>query len=235
MSQLPSRTGRESKQLCSPIAAAYLFVTSPIQSAGKMNVTDRERTFWFLRNILPHESALRGWLSRCAPIGVDADDIIQESYTILAEMESVDGIIYPRAYLFQVARSVITRHVRRARIVSIHAVEDLERLDHPDDAATPEQYAIDRDELRHLARAIAAMPLKTREAFVLRRVEGLTQREIAAQMRISENTVETHISRGIRFLVDWFGRGGKTRSQTSGKMQLEYASVNDHVRNQSRH
>lgn len=200
-----------------------------------MSGADRQRTRWFLRNILPHEPALRGWLSRSTPPGVDPDDVIQESYTILAELESVDAIRHPRAYLFQVARSVIMRHVRRARIVPIHTVDDLERLEHFDDAASPEQHAIDRDELRQLARAIAAMPLKTREAFVLRRVQGMPQRQIAAQMRISENTVETHISRGILFLIDWFGRSGNKRSQTSRNTEAEIASTDGRARHQSRH
>lgn len=200
-----------------------------------MSGADRERTRWFLRNILPHEPALKGWLSRSTPVGVDPDDVIQEAYTILAELETVDDIRHPRAYLFQVARSVITRHIRRARIVAIHAVDDLERLEHPDEAATPERLAIDRDELRQLARAIAAMPLKTRQAFVLRRVKGLPQREIAAQMRISENTVETHISRGILFLMDWFGSSGNKRSQTSKNTESEIASLDGRTRNQSRH
>lgn len=200
-----------------------------------MSAADRERTRWFLRNVLPHEAALRGWLSRAAPPGVDPDDIIQESYTILAELETVDAIRHPRAYLFQVARSVIMRHVRRARIVPIHTVDDLERLEQAENAASPEQYAIDRDELRQLAHAIAAMPTKTREAFVLRRVRDMPQREIAARMRISENTVETHISRGILFLIDWFGRGGNKRSQTSRIQEAEIASIDGRARNQSRH
>ncbi|TCS18422.1 sigma-70 family RNA polymerase sigma factor [Caulobacter sp. BK020] len=200
-----------------------------------MSAADRERTRWFLRNVLPHEAALRGWLLRAAPPGIDADDIIQESYTILAELESVDAIRHPRAYLFQVARSVIMRHVRRARIVPIHTVDDLERLEQAETAASPEQYAIDRDELRQLAHAIAAMPLKTREAFVLRRVRDMPQREIASRMRISENTVETHISRGILFLIDWFGRGGNRRPQTSRNTEAEIASIDGRARNQSRH
>lgn len=200
-----------------------------------MSAADRDRTRWFLRNVLPHEAALRGWLSRAAPPGVDPDDVIQESYTILAELETVDAIRHPRAYLFQVARSVIMRHVRRARIVPIHTVDDLERLEQAETAASPEQYAIDRDELRQLAHAIAAMPLKTREAFVLRRVRDMPQREIAARMRISENTVETHISRGILFLIDWFGRGGNKRSQTSRNIEAEIAPIDGRARNQSRH
>jgi RNA polymerase sigma factor (sigma-70 family) len=200
-----------------------------------MSGADRERTRWFLRNILPHESALRGWLSRGRLPGIDADDVIQEAYSILAELETVEGIRHPRAYLFQVARSVITRHVRRARIVPIHTVDDLERLEHTDDTPSPERHAIDRDELRQLARAIAAMPLKTREAFILRRVKDLPQREIAARMRISENTVETHISRGVLFLIDWFGRGGNKRSQTSKTLEAEIAGIDGRARHQSRH
>lgn len=200
-----------------------------------MSGTDRERARWLLRNILPHEPALRGWLARRPPSGLEPDDIIQESYSILAEMERVDTIIYPRAYLFQIARSVVTRHVRRARIVPIHAVDNLDHLDHADDAASPEQTAIDRDELRQLACAIAAMPLKTREAFILRRVDGLPQRAIAAKMGISENTVETHISRGIRFLIDWFGRGGKTLPQTSRDAATETRAVDGRARRQSQH
>jgi RNA polymerase sigma-70 factor (ECF subfamily) len=200
-----------------------------------MSGADRERTRWFLRNILPHEPALRGWLSRSAPPSVDPGDVIQEAYTILAELESVEAIRHPRAYLFQVARSVIMRHVRRARIVPIHSVDDLERLELPDGAASPEQHAIVRDELRQLARAIAAMPPKTRQAFVLRRVDGLPQREIALRMRISENTVETHISRGILFLIDWFGSSGNNRSQTSKTVESEIASLDGPTRHQSRH
>ena len=200
-----------------------------------MTGADRERQRWFVRNVLPHEPALRGWLSRSTPAGVDPEDVIQEAYTILAELETVETIRYPRAYLFQVARSVIMRQVRRARIVSIHAVGDLERLEHPDDAASPEQHALDRDELRQLSRAIAAMPAKVREAFVLRRVDGLSQRQIAERMRISENTVETHISRGVSFLIDWFGRSGNKRSQTSSTVDAEIASPDGRTRHQSRH
>jgi len=200
-----------------------------------MSGFDRERTHWFLRNILPHEAGLRAWLSRLTVTGIEPDDIIQETYSILAGLERVDTISFPRAYLFQVSRSLIARHVRRARIIPLHAIDDIERFDQADDAPSPEQYAVDRDELRDLACAISAMPQKTQEAFILRRVEGLSQREIASQMRISENTVEKHISRGIRFLIDWSRNGGRERSRGSRSKGVEIASLNVDVRIQSKH
>src|SRR3546814_17955527 len=114
---------------------------------------DRERTRWFFRSILPHEPALRAWLGRCMVPGIDPDDIIQESYAILAGLDRVDSIQHPRAYLFQIARSQITRHVRRARIVSINAVADLARLPQPNATPPLEQCAIHREELRQNGRA----------------------------------------------------------------------------------
>lgn len=200
-----------------------------------MSVFDRARTHWFLRNILPHEPALRAWLSRMTNTGLDPDDVIQEAYSIFAGMESVADIRAPRAYLFQVARSIVTQHIRRARIVSIHAVDDIAKLDHPDDGASPEQVAIDRDELRELACAIAAMPARTREAFVLRRVKGLSQRDIASRMQVSENTVEKQISSGLRFLVAWFRDGGREQPQTSRVLEVEFAALDVETRSQSIH
>ncbi len=50
-----------------------------------------------MHHILPHEAALRGWLSRRrAPAAFDVDDIVQESYALLAERERVDDILNPR-------------------------------------------------------------------------------------------------------------------------------------------
>jgi RNA polymerase sigma-70 factor (ECF subfamily) len=200
-----------------------------------MRVIDRERTQWFLRHILPHEPALRGWLTRYRSLGLEIDDIIQEAYALLADLESVEDIRFPRAYLFQVARSVITKHVRRARVVSIQTMDDLSQLEYADEGPSPERIVVDRDQLRQLAQAIAAMPAKTREAFVLRRVDGLSQREISARMAISENTVEKHISRGLRLLVDWFGHGGRGLSETSKEKESEIAASDGRTRNQSVH
>lgn len=195
---------------------------------------DSERTRWFLRHILPHEPALRGWLGRKQGLGIEVDDIVQEAYAILAARGSVSDIRFPRAYIFQIAHSLIVQHVRRARIVSIQAVE-FDQIDYADEAATPEQRTIDRDELRRLAEAIATMPGQTREAFTLRRVHGLSQREIAARMKLSENTVEKHIARGIRFLIDWSGGGGNLPSQSSKRTTQEIAPRHGRPRNKSEH
>ena len=200
-----------------------------------MNSDYAVRTKWFLDHILPHEPALRAWLRQKRGSGIDPDDVIQETYTVLYSLKSVEGIHSPKAYLYRVAQSVVARHVRRQHVVPIQAAEDLESLGIPDEGSGPEQAAISRDELRRTAEAIASMPDKTREAFILRRVHGLSQRDVAREMKISESTVEKHIARGIRFLIEWTANGGKSTSQTSKTEAVKSGSRHGRARNKSVH
>ena len=184
-------------------------------SVARAAADDIGREHWFAANILPHEASLRRWLARLRLQDSDALDIIQESYALLLERERLDDILNPRAYLFQVAHSLMMRNIRRARIVPILAIEELGTIEIADKAATPEQKAIGLDDLRHLSELIADMPEQARQAFVFRRIHTLSQREIAQRMGISESTVEKHIARGIRWLGERLGDGGSVPSQFS--------------------
>ena len=168
-------------------------------------------------------------------MGLDVDDVVQETYAVFADMQSVEHVRFPRAYLFKVARSIVAAHLRRARVVSIQIGHDFDLFDLADDAPGPECAVIARDELRQLASAIGSMPPKTQQAFILRRVDQLSQREIAARMAVSENTVEKHISKGLRILSQWFAHGGDSVPDTSIAADKGYVSGNDRARNQSTH
>jgi RNA polymerase sigma-70 factor (ECF subfamily) len=195
-----------------------------------------DRARWLADNILPHEQSLRDWLARFGSVDQDqVDDLVQETYTVLATRAEVYSIRSPRAYAFQVAKSILLQELRRSRVVAIGSVADLEALGHPTDLPDPEQEAIGRDELARVARAIAAMPGQTRRAFQLRRVEGLSQREIAAELGLSENTVEKHIMRAIRLLMQQFGRGGKAWSDASMVHDEGRSLAGDRARNRAEH
>lgn len=165
------------------------------------------RARWLADEVIPHEPALRSWLHGHAPATMEVDDIVQEAYAVLAGLGEVAHVLNPRAYLFTVARSVMLQQLRRARIVPIVAVAEVERLGILIDEITPEARAVTGEELRRTGALIASLPDKCRQAFVLRRVEGLPQREIAKRMGISENTVEKHIGKALRLLMDAMGSG----------------------------
>jgi RNA polymerase sigma-70 factor (ECF subfamily) len=181
-----------------------------------------ERARWLGRMALPHEPALRAWLGRRPIRGLEADDVIQESYTRLITLERVDHIRNVRTYLFQTAKSVVRDHLRSAAVVRMVSVPDLESLNLIDSEPSVETLVSDREELQRLAEAIAALPEPTRTVFRLRRVEQLPQREIAYQLGMPESTVEKHVMRALAFMVERFGRGGRSKARASiGQKRVE--------------
>jgi RNA polymerase sigma factor (sigma-70 family) len=193
-------------------------------------VTD-ERARWIARHILPIEPALRAWLRRRRLSEPEIDDLVQETYAKLITLETVDNIRDPKSYSFQVAHSIFASRIRRARIVPIHAVVNLGDLAIAADDATPEDIVLAREELLELADALTSLPPRCRTAFLLRRVDGLSQREVAQRLGISEKTVENHMTQAIRFLMDRYGRGGKTPSRAS-KSVKEAATIGHVLKNQ---
>jgi RNA polymerase sigma factor (sigma-70 family) len=174
------------------------------------------RSRWLATHVLLHEPALRAWLRRITHVtDSDIDDIIQETYAILAKVENVDTIRNPRAYAFQVARSVFLQGLRRSKVVAIEAIMDLDALHAPDDAPSPEQHAMGKRELRRVEAAIADMPPQVRKVFWLRRVEGLSQRDTAAELGLAEHTVEKYSAKGMKLLLARFGRGGNPLVESS--------------------
>ncbi len=201
-----------------------------------MTLATQERAIWLARNALPHEPALRAWLSRRPLAGLEVDDIVQETYAILAALDAVDHIQTPRTYMFEVAKSVILRSLRRSRIVAFEALAEAEALDPPSAEPSPETLTADRQELSRIAALIASLPAKCREAFTLRKVHGLSQREVAQRMGVSENTVEKHVGKGIGVLMKAMGRGGNGRFQASRDRSIEDPIEVDHdPREQRRH
>jgi len=77
-----------------------------------------------------------------------------------------------------------------------------------------------RQEVQAVSAALDQLPNVCRETLILRRVEGLSQKEVARRLNISEKTVEKHMANGVRLLIKIFGRGGKPRSNTSTKQEM---------------
>jgi RNA polymerase sigma-70 factor (ECF subfamily) len=179
-----------------------------------MRVSD-DRALWLSRHVLPHEAALRAWLARRPVAGLDVDDVVQETYARLIAVEDVSAIGNVKGYLFQTAWSIMVSHVRRSKIVSFQTYGDLDALGAAAMEASPEAHVAGRDELRRLAEAIAGLPGKIQDVFVLRRVRGLSQREVAEKLGLSQSTVEKHMSRGIYLLMRLISHSGNDDARAS--------------------
>lgn len=161
------------------------------------------RLIWFAREILPHEGDVRHWLAgRIRGLAsCELDEVIQEAYARIWTAD-IERIVSGRAYLFVTARHIVGEHVRRSRIVSIELVADFESLNIVDDEIGAFRRLSGQQELARLHAAIATLPPKCRQAFQLKKFEELSQREIAERMGISESTVEKHLAKALRLLME---------------------------------
>jgi len=109
---------------------------------------------------------------------------------------------FAKPFVLTTARNLLVDRVRQERVIPIEMVTDLEALGVASDQAGPDRVVLARDALRRLQAALDQLPPRCRQAVILRKVEGLSRREIAARMDIAEFTVNRHLTEGMRALAD---------------------------------
>ena len=159
---------------------------------------------WFVQEVLPLEPALlkfmrRGWRNES-----DIRDLCQDVYVEVYETAQKEIPLSARAFTFAVARNVLVDRIRREQIVSIEAVADPEVLGISVDEPGPDRTAIARQDLRRLQAALERLPDSWRQAVIMRKVEGLSPREIALRMGVAERTAFLHLASGLAMLTDLF-------------------------------
>lgn len=161
-----------------------------------------ERVRWFAREVLPHEADVRRWLARrirglpyC-----DIDEIMQEAYARLWAANP-ERIVSSRAYFFVTARHIVGEMLRRARVVSIETMADIDELNIADAEGEPERRVSGREEIERLRQALSRLPPKCRQVFELRKFEGLSQRQVAERLGIAQSTVEKHLIKALRWMM----------------------------------
>lgn len=118
----------------------------------------------------------------------------------MARLHDVSHITQPRAYLFAVARNLLHTQLKAARVVRLEAIAELD-ADWRSDDPSPEDVVMARSELGRVQAALATLSERARAIFIMRRLEGMSQREIAAAMGVSEAVVENDASRSLRAIL----------------------------------
>lgn len=140
-----------------------------------------------------------------------AEDVAQETFLRASAHAAQWRPLGPlRAYLLHIARNVVLNERRRARTQYAALAAAHPTLTNRS-VATPAEL-LEESELRAaILRALDAMPERRREVFALVRFGGLSYRETAAVMRISEQTTANHMSHAmadIRRAIEPFGEPG---------------------------
>jgi RNA polymerase sigma-70 factor (ECF subfamily) len=157
---------------------------------------------WFAEEVKPHEASLRAYLRHSLTSLADVDDLMQECYARLLRERARGEVRSNRAFLFAVARNAVRDLLRRRAVSEAIPITENVRLPVLDEGDDVVDFVSRREELAILTEAIRALPERCRHVFLLRKIQGLSQREIAARLGITENTVETLVAKGARRCAD---------------------------------
>ena len=175
-------------------------------------MTEQPIEEWFMRDVLPLEPMLTRFLQRNWRNAAEISDLRQESYARVYEAARRERPLQVKPFLFQIARNLMIDRLRKQSVVSLESMADFDWLNVSDDRPSSESYVAARQELRLLQAALDDLPPRCRQVVVLRKIDGLSQKEVARQMGVTTETVENQVAKGMRLLAQALGgrRGAVT-------------------------
>jgi RNA polymerase sigma-70 factor (ECF subfamily) len=152
---------------------------------------------------------LNDFAKRVVKDDVISQDIVQEVFLKVWEKKGEIENINPEAYLFRLVRNRCINYINHLRVVNerldeieiASKCEELYRIDFIGD----EPYVLIEKELKQkIDQTIETLPDRCREVFVLSRIDGLKNREIAEKLNINIKNVERHLSRAMQSFKENF-------------------------------
>src|SRR5215831_10978034 len=145
-----------------------------------------------------HHDSLVRFLKHRLRVAEDASDVAQETYIRMMHYEGSREVHSAPSLLFRIAINVAhdLGRAEMSRRRSDHcSVDDVELIS---DVPTPEREIAAEQDLELAYQAIAELPPKCQQVFLLSRVKRMTYPEIAAHCGISVKMVEKHISHALQ-------------------------------------
>ena len=129
----------------------------------------------------------------------EIEDIVQETYVRVCQYDKKDEIVQPEAFLMRTARNLAIDYLKRADTRLVESSDEKpELVDIDDELDTTYQQVVSDQEFGQFCEAVRLLPIQCRKVFVLKKVYGYSQKEIAKQLGLSQSTVEKHVALGIQ-------------------------------------
>lgn len=151
-----------------------------------------------------YRPALRRYFGKRAHQRADVEDLVQDVLMRLAVRGDCASIEQPEAYLMRTATNVWRDFLRKKRTHAEEAheeyIEGHWREDHG-----PAAELEGRQSVNAVLAALGELPDRTRQVFVLCRVEGMRQKSVAKKLGVSVSAIEKHMIRAIAHLASSLG------------------------------
>lgn len=140
-----------------------------------------------------HHRWLINWLQRRMAGSSQAADMAQDTFVSVLAGHTKTAIAQPRPFLATIARRLLANHYRRLALEEAY----LQALSCQPQAlqASPESQSLVIEALVRIDQALAGLPDKAREAFLLVHLDGLKYAEVAAMLGVSQSAVKKYLSR----------------------------------------
>lgn len=157
------------------------------------NRDDHSIAVTFLKNL----SGLRSYLSNFFHSSHDIEDVLQDAYIRAIEAEKLKQIRTPKAFLYKVCKNLAINHHNKAAQKLTDYIEDFDELNVIDTGVSVEEQIEQENRFAQFCNSVKLLPPQCRRVFVLKKVYGLSNKEIAKQLAISVSTVDKHLGHGL--------------------------------------
>ena len=155
----------------------------------------------FEETVLPHLDAAFNYARWLTRNDGEAEDVVQDACVRAMRFFSSLRDDDARAWLFTIVRNTwYSRLSRRAHVATGSPLNDgSDRW--PDNALDPEERLLQQHTVAVVRAALEQLPVDFREVIVLREIEGLSYKEIAAVVGVPIGTVMSRLSRARERLL----------------------------------
>jgi RNA polymerase sigma factor (sigma-70 family) len=143
-----------------------------------------------------HRPRLQRAAQRILGDSAGAEDVVQDAYLKAVESTGAGEVRQPLAFLIEVARNLAIDARRRGALEARFFATAEGAVDRPA-PGTPETETMTRQNLHLVAQALQELPERTRRAFALYRLVGLTQSEVAHQLGVSTALVNSLVREAV--------------------------------------
>ena len=144
-----------------------------------------------------YHKRLLGFLTHDLNVEAEADDLAQEVFLRLLRLDEPEAINHPRAFLFRIAANVVSDWRDRYRRLRIDAPETFEQLATDE---TPVKTLVSKARAKAVNEALKDLPPAQSAALVLRVKHGLTYKQVAEHLGVTERMVKRYVVKGYASL-----------------------------------
>jgi RNA polymerase sigma factor (sigma-70 family) len=127
----------------------------------------------------------------------DIEDIVQETFVKSFEAELKQEITYERTYMLTTAKNLALNHVSRASARKNQPLDDMKSLPSDLTSNSLESQVESKERFLNFCRATETLSVEVKRVFLLKKVYGMSQKDIAGYIGLSESTVEKHVAKGL--------------------------------------